>query len=101
MWVFVFFDLPVETKKQRKDYAQFRKALLKDGFTMMQYSIYARHCPSRENAEVHAQRVKRFLPPKGEIIIFYITDRQYGMMEHFYGPKIANRPGTPQQLELF
>lgn len=101
MWVFVFFDLPVETKKQRKDYAQFRKALIKDGFTMIQYSIYARHCPSRENADVHAQRVKKFLPPKGEIIIFYITDKQYGMMEYFYGPKTANRPGTPQQLELF
>ena len=53
MWVLVFFDIPVETKKQRKAYANFRKALIQDGFTMFQFSIYVRHCPSRENADVH------------------------------------------------
>ncbi|WP_290387130.1 CRISPR-associated endonuclease Cas2, partial [uncultured Muribaculum sp.] len=42
MWVIVFFDLPVETKKQRKDYSDFRKRLLSDGFTMFQLSIYVR-----------------------------------------------------------
>ena len=47
MWVFVFFDLPVLTKQQRKQATQFRKALEKDGFTMMQFSVYVRHCPSK------------------------------------------------------
>lgn len=101
MWVFVFFDLPTETKKERKDYARFRKNLLKDGFTMLQYSIYTRHCASRENADVHIKRAKNFLPPKGEVIIFTLTDRQFGMMEFFRGPKEKERPKTPQQLELF
>ena len=58
MWVLVFFDLPTETKKERKIYADFRKKLLKDGFNMFQFSIYLRHCPSSENAEVHANRIK-------------------------------------------
>jgi CRISPR-associated protein Cas2 len=52
MWVFVYFDLPTETKKDRKAYATFRKTLLQNGFSMIQYSIYSRHCSSRENAEV-------------------------------------------------
>lgn len=101
MWVFVFFDLPTETKKDRKDYSQFRKMLIRDGFAMMQYSIYVRHCNSRENADVHIKRVKNSLPPKGEVIIFFLTDKQFGMMEFFkgYNPKI--KPGIPQQLELF
>jgi CRISPR-associated protein Cas2 len=101
LWVFVFFDLPTDTKKDRRNYAMFRKNLQKDGFTMMQYSIYVRHCNSRENADVHVRRVKGFLAPKGEIIIFSLTDKQFGMMEFFRGRDLKDRPGTPQQLELF
>lgn len=62
MWVLVFFDLPTETKKDRKNYAIFRDKLITDGFTMFQFSIYLRHCPSRENAEVHIKRVKKQSP---------------------------------------
>lgn len=101
MWVFVFFDLPTDTKKDRKNYAFFRKQLQKDGFTMLQFSIYVRHCNSRENAEVHVKRVRSFLAPKGEIIIFSLTDKQFGMMEFFRGRSPDVRPGTPQQLEMF
>jgi CRISPR-associated protein Cas2 len=101
MWVFVFYDLPTETKKDRKHFAQFRKDLQKDGFTMLQYSIYVRHCNSRENAEVHIKRTKNFLPPKGEVIIFTLTDKQFAMMEFFRGYAKSKPPSTPQQLELF
>ena len=62
MWVLVFFDLPTETKKDKKQYADFRKKLISDGFVMFQFSIYMRHCPSVENAEVHIKRVKNALP---------------------------------------
>lgn len=101
LWIFVFFDLPTETKKDRKNYAQFRKHLIKDGFTMMQFSIYVRHCNSRENAEVHIKRVKSNLAPKGEIIIFSLTDKQFGAMEFFRSAEKSEKPDTPQQLELF
>lgn len=101
MWVFVFFDLPTETKKDRKNYSRFRKNMMSDGFTMLQYSIYIRHSSSRENAEVHIRRIKSFLPPKGEVIIFTLTDKQFGMMELFRGEAEAELPDTPQQLELF
>ncbi|PKP21229.1 MAG: CRISPR-associated endonuclease Cas2 [Bacteroidetes bacterium HGW-Bacteroidetes-21] len=101
MWVFVFFDLPTETKKDRRDYALFRKSLIRDGFAMMQYSIYTRHCNSRENADVHIKRVKSHLPPKGEVIIFFLTDKQFGMMEIFKGPSLKEKMKIPQQLELF
>ena len=53
MWVLVLFDLPTETKKDKKAYATFRKRLQQDGFTMFQFSIYVRHCASSENAAVH------------------------------------------------
>jgi len=101
MWVLVFFDLPTETKKDRKVHAEFRKNLLKDGFTMFQFSIYLRHCSSMENTAVHITRVKKFLPEKGYIGIMSITDKQFGMMELFHGRKIDPKITEAQQLELF
>ena len=101
MWVLVLFDLPTETKKEKKTYADFRKKLVKDGFTMFQFSIYLRHCPSVENANVHIKRVKNFLPEKGHVGILCITDKQFGMMELFYGKKEKEKQVGWQQLELF
>ena len=83
MWILVFFDLPTETKKDRKEYAKFRKRLVCDGFTMFQFSIYVRHCASSENAEVHIKRVKSFMPPYGKIGILNITDKQFGNIQIF------------------
>ncbi len=101
LWILVLFDLPTETKVQRKQYSQFRKKLLKDGFQMFQFSIYLRHCSSRENADVHTKRVRLSLPPNGNIGILTITDKQFGMMELFYGKEKTPLPNTPQQLQLF
>lgn len=97
----VLFDLPTETKRDRKVYTDFRKKMIKDGFTMFQFSIYLRHCPSYENADVHIKRVKEALPEKGNIGILTITDKQFGMIELFQG-KAQTEVSTPyQQLELF
>lgn len=101
MWVFVHFDLPTDTKKDRKQYTLFRKFLIDDGFKMMQFSMYARHCSSRENAEVHKKRVKLQLPPFGKVIVFEVTDAQFGKIEFFTGKKTAERLNQPRQLELF
>jgi len=101
MWVLIFFDLPTETKKERKIYASFRKKLLADGFAMFQFSIYLRHCASMENADVHIKRIKKILPEKGHVGIMTITDKQFGMMEIFYGRSLAEPMEVPQQLELF
>lgn len=101
MWVLVLFDLPAETKRDRKIYTDFRKSLQKDGFTMFQFSIYLRHCMSMENANVHIKRVKKFLPEKGHVGIMCITDKQFGMMELFYGKNVEDKKTEGQQLELF
>lgn len=101
MWVLVFFDLPTETKKDKKAYALFRKNLQRDGFTMFQFSIYVRHCASMENAQVHIKRVKSFLPEYGNVGVMCITDKQFGAIELFYGKK-SKPPNAPGQLlELF
>lgn len=97
----VLFDLPTETKRDIRAYSVFRKNLMKDGFTIFQFSIYIRHCASMENAEMHIKRVKSFLPEFGKVGIICITDKQFGNIELFFGRKTfaPNAPG--QQLELF
>ncbi len=101
MWTLVMYDLPTETKKQRRIASRFRKDIMKDGFTMFQFSMYVRHSPSAENADVHKKRVKILLPEEGKVGILQITDKQFGQMEIFYGTKPADVPKGPQQLELF
>ena len=101
MWVLAMFDLPVDTKKARREYAQFRKFLLQDGFARMQFSVYARHCPSEENAHVHVKRVSGRVPPDGEVRIITITDKQFERMRIFWG-KMRKPPEKPAgQLQLF
>lgn len=101
MWIIVLFDLPTDTKAARKEYTRFRKNLLQDGFTMMQYSVYIRHSSSDENALVHAKRVKSQLPDDGEVRIIKITDKQFGKIEVFYGKKRKPTEVAPPQLQFF
>ncbi len=103
MWVFVYFDLPTVTKRDRKEYTIFKDRLEKGGFVMLQYSVYIRHCTSRENAEMHKTRIKKILPPQGHIILQTITDKQFGMMETFFNTKKQEKPKeeTHKQLTIF
>ena len=101
MWVVVLFDLPVDTKAARREYALFRKKLLKDGFARLQFSVYARHCVSEEKAAVHIGRVEAGVPPDGEVRILTITDKQFERMRIFWG-KMRKLPApAPKQLEFF
>lgn len=101
MWLFVFFDLPVTTKKERKLASRFRKDLVKDGFTMMQFSVYTRHCASKESADVHIKRIKGLIPEYGQVSILNITDKQYANIINVWGAKSTKLPEGPKQLEIF
>lgn len=101
MWLFVFFDLPVVTKKERKIAALFRKNLMKDGFVMLQFSVYIRHCASYESQAVHVKRVKAFVPETGMVSILSVTDKQYSDIVNIWGKKKKKVPTEPLQLEFF
>jgi len=101
MWVFAMFDLPTDTKAARKAYSNFRKALLQDGFMMLQFSVYARHCPSEENALVHGLRVKSMLPPDGEVRVITLTDKQFERMLVFHGKIRKTVENAPEQISFF
>lgn len=101
MWLFAMFDLPVTTKAARKRYAQFRKLLLTEGFTMLQYSVYARHLASEESGAIVRQRITLGLPDDGQVRLLPVTDRQFGKMEVFFGKKRERTEDPPAQFMLF
>lgn len=101
VWILAMFDLPVITPDDRRHYARFRKNLLKDGFTMMQFSVYQRHCASTENAHVHISRMASKVPPAGEVRFLTITDNQFSKIQTFWGKKRKTTPSQPSQLEFF
>lgn len=100
MWLFTMFDLPTTEKEQRKKYTQFRKLLLKEGFLMMQYSVYARYCVSEESSQTQRKRIRKAIPPEGHVRILAVTDHQYGKMESYYGKKAKPIEEPPDQMML-
>lgn len=81
------FDLPVDTDEEKRIYRIFRKNLLKEGFTMMQYSIYVRVCPNRDYGKRLEKRIQKLAPPKGNVRLLSVTEKQYSDMKLIVGSK--------------
>ncbi|MEW6202936.1 MAG: CRISPR-associated endonuclease Cas2 [bacterium] len=101
MWLFAMFDLPVDTKDARRQYTRFRKHLLDEGFIMIQFSVYARYCPSEEHAAAYRKHARDALPPDGEVRLLSVTDKQFGKMEVYLGEERQEPEEPPKQLMLF
>lgn len=90
MRILVLFDLPVATALERKSAAQFRKFLLKDGYYMVQYSVYCRVCNGNDAVEKHEKRLNMNLPNEGSIRMLVITEKQYESMRILLGGRKFN-----------
>ena len=101
MWMMVMFDLPTSTVKERKNYNIFRNALLDNGFSMSQYSVYFRFCGEKECCEKYVRMIKRYAPPEGDISILFFTDKQFGQIINIINREYGRMPDIPEQLVLF
>ncbi len=101
MWILAMFDLPTTEKKERREYTVFRNRLISEGFTMMQYSVYARYCKSEEASAAFRGRLKKNLPPAGQVRLISITDKQFGKMDIFLGKKALKAEEPQEQMMLF
>lgn len=101
MWMFVLFDLPVGTKKERKAATRFRNSLLDLGFEMSQFSVYLKFTSSKEQAEALERRVEVSMPASGKVHVVQITDKQYENIRTYRGRKREPSPKNPNQLALF
>lgn len=101
MWILVFFDLPVKKPEQRRVATQFRNFLLKDGYLMLQFSVYARVCKGQEAVEKHLKRATGHLPSEGSIRALQVTDKQYARMRILLGNLIPEEQIDGEQLLFF
>lgn len=101
MWLLVTFDLPVETKVQRKAAHDFRVYLLDLGFEMSQLSNYLRFCNGKEQFDSYVRKIESNLPARGDVFVFQFTDRQYENIVRFSDQSRRRRQKNPEQLALF
>ena len=102
MRMLVFFDLPVKTKQERSTATKFRNFLLKDGYYMLQYSLYARTCNGTDAVEKHRKRLNSVKPDNGSIRLLVITEKQYQAIEILVGNYVpSDAPFEFEQLTLF
>lgn len=102
MRMLVFFDLPVQTKKQRGVATRFRNFLLKDGYFMVQFSVYARICNGSDSVNLHKARLYANMPNDGSVRLLVITDRQYRSIEVLVGTLTSNETiPAVESLTLF
>ncbi|MHC9532592.1 CRISPR-associated endonuclease Cas2 [Dellaglioa sp. L3N] len=85
MRLLVMFDLPTQTSVERKAYRHFRKALLNEGFLMIQYSVYVRVCVSKQSAQFIENRIASYVPDQGLIQTLMVTEQQYNKMHFLAG----------------
>lgn len=102
MRIIVFFDLPVTTKAKRKAANQFRQFLLKDGYQMLQLSVYARIVRGRDSLEKHNKRLREHLPEDGAIRCLEVTEKQFASMTILLGElKTQEKKVNANQMLLF
>lgn len=85
MRLLVFFDLPVETALQRKQYRQFRKYLVSEGYLMLQESVYAKLVINEGAAGAAVMRLRKHRPPNGLVQVLKVTEKQFSTMEYITG----------------
>jgi CRISPR-associated protein Cas2 len=102
MRLLVFYDLPVVKVEDRRIYARFRKFLLKDGYDMVQFSVYARICNGQEAVDKHIGRLRMSLPEKGNVRCMQVTEKQFVRMMVLVGEKnLKESPRFAKQLSIF
>ena len=97
----VLFDLPVGTPDERRDAANFRKDLVKDGYIMVQFSVYARPCGSADRVDTQVRRLKSKIPAHGEVRGMIISDAQWGRMIVMRSQQRREAEKMPDQMMFF
>ena len=85
MRMIVFFDLPVLTDKNKREYRRFRKYLIKTGFMMMQESVYCKLVPNNAAADALVSNLQKNKPSDGLVQVLSVTEKQYAKINFIVG----------------
>lgn len=101
MRLIVLFDLPVKAKTDRRTYQQFHQFLVKDGYTMMQFSVYSRITNGLDGLQKHLARLRANLPGKGSVRAMTVTEKQYASMLFLVGEPTIQEKTVGRQLQIW
>lgn len=100
MRVIVFFDLPVLTESNRREYRTFRKFLIKSGFMMVQESVYCKMAQNSSVADIMVDNIKKNKPLEGLVQVLRVTEKQYNKMDFIVGEKTGDVLTTTERLVI-
>lgn len=100
MRVIVMFDLPIQTSQERKEYAKFRKHLIKNGFLMMQESIYCKLAQNATVADAIVDNIRKNKPNEGLVQVLKITEKQYSKIEYIVGSQKSEILDSDERLVI-
>ena len=100
MRVIVFFDLPILTESNLREYRKFRKFLIKSGFMMVQESVYCKLAQNSSVADIMVDNIKKNNPPDGLVQVLRVTEKQYNKMDFIVGEKTGDVLTTTERLVI-
>lgn len=100
MRIILFFDLPTLTKEDRRSASRFRNCLIKDGYHMLQLSVYARLCKGQDTVEKFEKRLKTYIPRRGSVRVLIVTEKQYASMKILITSQKKQEKVAVEQLVL-
>ena len=100
MRILVFFDLPVITKENRRNYSRFHKYLVKSGFIMFQESVYCRLALNQTAAKIVTDQIREHMPPEGLVQVLQVTEKQFSKMEYMLGEYHSDVIDTDERLVI-
>ena len=98
MRVIVFFDLPVITSLNRKNYRIFHKYLITSGFLMVQESVYAKLVQNSTVADAIVENIRKNKPSDGVVQVLKVTEKQYNKMDYIVGKKKSDVLDSDERL---
>ncbi|MDO4568203.1 MAG: CRISPR-associated endonuclease Cas2 [Clostridia bacterium] len=98
MRILVFFDLPTETAEDRRNYRSFRRTLIKNGFFMLQESVYCRMLLNTTSELAVAGVIRKNKPPAGVVQLLAVTEKQFLKMEYLVGEPQSEIIDTDERL---
>ena len=98
MRIVVFFDLPVLTESNRKDYRTFRKYLIKSGFMMVQESVYCKLAQNSSVADAVVKNIKKNKPHEGLVQVLRVTEKQSNKMDFIVGERTGDVLASDERL---
>ena len=101
MRTLVFFDLPTESNEDKREYSRFRKFLIKEGFMMLQFSVYTKLAINKTVAAQIKNRITKNKPKSGSVALMEITEKQFSEIEWILGNKKGNILDTVDRLTVY